>query len=126
MSQTLFINEATVQRLRQLRAEPKFHEDMPTFYPGAPNEEVRSRCEHQLNALLDRLITGLPTHAAKQYVLEEFRTTLTSFRPEDSEECDRLLHYMEQIMDVTGIESSDGLLNEWRYGFDPTKPPNIL
>ena len=121
MSQTLSINEATLQRLRHLRAEPKFHEDVPTLYPGAPNDEVRSRCERQLNALIDRLTAGLPTHAVKQYVLGEFRTTLTAFESEDSEECDRLLHYMEEIMDITGIASSDGLLNEWRYGFDPTK-----
>ena len=93
------------------------------LFRSAPNEEVRSRCERQLNALIDRLIAGLPTNAAKPYVLEEFRTTLSAFRSEDSEECDRLLHYMEQIMDVTGIISSDGLLNEWRYGFDPTKLP---
>ena len=123
MSQILSINEAIMQRLRDLRAEPKFHEDMQTLYPGAPNEEVRSRCEHQLNALIDRLIAGLPAHTAKQYVLEEFRTTLTAFQSEDSEECDRLLRYMEQVMDITGIVSSDGLLNEWQYGFDPTKAP---
>jgi Domain of unknown function (DUF4844) len=123
VSQTLHSNEATMRRLRHFRAEPKFYEDVPTLYPGAPNEEVRSRCEHQLNALIDRLIAGLPTNAAKPYVLEEFRTTLSAFRSEDSEECDRLLHYMELIMDITEIVSSDGLLNEWRYGFDPTKLP---
>jgi Domain of unknown function (DUF4844) len=125
MSQSLFIDEVILQQLRQLRAEPKFHEHMPGFYPGAPNEEVRCRCERQLNALVDRLTVGLPAHATKQYVLEEFRTTLTAFETEDSEECDRLLGYLEQIMDITGIESSDGLLNEWRYGFDPTKPPQM-
>ncbi len=27
--------------------------------------------------------------------------------------------YIETIMDILGIESSDGLLNQWRYGFDP-------
>lgn len=123
MSQTLSISEATMQRLRHLRAEPKFHSDMPTLYPGALNEEIRARCEHQLNALIDRLTDGLPARATKQYVLEEFRTTLAAFQSEDSEERDRLLHYMEQIMDITGIVSSDGLLNEWRYGFDPTNSP---
>ena len=112
-----------MQRLRHLRAEPKFHSDMPTLYPGALNEETRARCEHQLNGLIDRLTGGLPARATKQYVLEEFRTTLAAFQSEDSEERDRLLHYMEQIMDITGIVSSDGLLNEWRYGFDPTNAP---
>jgi hypothetical protein len=26
---------------------------------------------------------------------------------------------MEALMDILGIESSDGLLNGWVYGFDP-------
>jgi hypothetical protein len=37
---------------------------------------------------------------------------------EDSEERDRILSYLEEIMEILGIESSHGLLNEWRYGFD--------
>jgi len=36
----------------------------------------------------------------------------------DSEEKDRALSYMEEIMDIYGIESSDGRLNKLRYGFD--------
>ncbi|ELJ8549638.1 DUF4844 domain-containing protein [Vibrio cholerae] len=32
---------------------------------------------------------------------------------------DRSLSYMEEIMDIYGIESSGGRLNTWRYGFDP-------
>ncbi len=38
-------------------------------------------------------------------------------------EQDRVLLYFEQIMDIAGIQSSDGMLNDWRYGFDPTKVP---
>ena len=33
---------------------------------------------------------------------------------------DRGLSYMEEIMDIYKIESSEGRLNEWRYGFEPS------
>ncbi|MFZ2991208.1 DUF4844 domain-containing protein, partial [Ideonella sp.] len=29
------------------------------------------------------------------------------------------LQYLEDLMRIFSIESSDGLLNKWRYGFDP-------
>lgn len=35
---------------------------------------------------------------------------------------DRGLTYMEELMDIYGIESFDGRLNIWRYGFDPNDP----
>ena len=38
----------------------------------------------------------------------------------DSEEMERGISYMEVIMDIYKIESSDGRLSEWRYGFVPS------
>lgn len=123
MSQSISITDMTFKELHDLRHEPKFHENAASFYPGAPNEATRSRCELALNALIDGLIAGLQSHPSKQYVLQQFRATLASFQNEDSEEKDRLLLYLEQIMDIAGVRSSDGLLNKWRYGFDSTSPP---
>lgn len=116
----LAITEATFSQLRGFRAEPKFHEDLPAFYPGAPNENIRERCELKLNGLLDRLIEGLPKNPTRNYVLKEFRSTLNLFEVEDSEERDRIALYLERIMVIVGVESSDGLLNKWRYGVDPS------
>jgi Domain of unknown function (DUF4844) len=70
--------------------------------------------------LLDRLLVGLPQNPTKSYVLGEFKLTLTEFELADSEEQDRACMYIENIMDILGIESSDGLLSQWRYGFDPS------
>ncbi len=56
---------------------------------------------------------------SKSDVLNEFKITLAQFERADSEDKDQMLHYLEQLMDIFGIESSDGLLNKWRYGFDP-------
>ena len=119
MTQQLEITEDTLAGLRELRGESKFHEDPASFYPGAPDETIRARCETRMNDLLDRLIAGIHEDPTNGYVLEEFRSSLALFDQEDSEERDRTLLYLERIMDIVGVESSDGLLNRWRYGFDP-------
>jgi len=103
--------------LKRLKAVEKFRAE--AFYPGAPTEQLRSEAEQSVNALLDRLIPVIPTPADKQFVLQEFRRTLEAFTQSDTEERERLCGYLEEIMDIVGIESSDGLLNDWLYGFDP-------
>jgi len=104
--------------LTRLRAAEKFKAD--AFYPGAPNETLRVEAEQTVNALLDRLMPVLRVPADKEFVLREFRLTLDSFDQTDTEERERLCGYLEEIMDIVGIESSDGLLNGWLYGFDPS------
>jgi hypothetical protein len=37
----------------------------------------------------------------------------------DSEDRDQLCFCIEELMDIVGLESSGGLLNDWRYGFNP-------
>ncbi len=107
-------------RLQNLRSESKFAEFSPTLYPGAPTEVVRVRCERALNRYLEDLLDLTSRPWSKQLVMNRTRTLLVEFQSEDSEERDRLLDYLEETLEAVGIESSDGLLNEWRYGFDPS------
>jgi len=117
----LSVGPDQIAALQQLRAERKFAPYERDFYPGAPNEAIRARCQAAVDDLLDVLARDLTTHPTKEYVLGEFRRTLTRFDLEDSEERDRAGGYLEQTMDIVGIEGSDGLLEEWRYGFAATR-----
>jgi Domain of unknown function (DUF4844) len=119
-AQELKVTPKVIANLGEFRAEPKF-QDGGIYH--APSEEVRVAAAAHLNALLDRLVSSIAAHPTKAFVLSEFRRTLTEFDGADSEDRDRLLGYLERIMDIVGIESSDGLLNNWRYGFDPTAKP---
>ena len=116
----LKIDEGTISSLERFRAKKKFTENTGAFYPGAPDEETRLAVELIINDLASRLISGLRENPTKKYVLGEFEVTLLQLEPYDSEEADRSLLYLEEIMDVVGIRSSYGLLNKWRYGFDPS------
>jgi hypothetical protein len=66
------------------------------------------------------LLVALATAPRKAVALAEFQKALAGFEHSDSEERDRACTYIEQIMDILDIESSDGLLSTWRYGFDPS------
>jgi len=118
--QALKVTPKVLSDLQEFRLEPKF-EDAGIYH--APSQAVRIAAAAHLNALLDRLVVSVAAHPTKAFVLSEFRRTLTEFDTADSEERDQLLMYLQRIMDIVGIESSDGLLNNWRYGFDPTAKP---
>jgi hypothetical protein len=105
--------------LLALREEKKFVAE--NFYPGAPTEALRADAEDQINQLIVRLLSSLTPDSRKSFVLSEFKISMERFKQIDTEERERFCGYLEQIMDATGIESSDGLLNSWLYGFDPNE-----
>jgi hypothetical protein len=107
-----------IASLSALRVAAKFIPDAAMLYSGAPSESVRAECEARVNELIDRLLGELASNPRKETALAIFRSALPQFETADSEERDRVCSYLEQIMGILGIESSDGLLNTWRYGFD--------
>ncbi len=102
--------------LSNLLDEPKFKENMKYFYPGAINEASRVIMEEQLNILLNNLIIGLQKNPRKSFVLNNFKATLRQVSEYDSEDRDMFLIYLEQIMGILNIKSSNELFNVWRYG----------
>lgn len=116
----LDITDLKIAQLKELRAQPKYVNEPGTIYNGLRPETDRLVAERQLNDLIDKLAHDLPAKSTNAFVLGQFAKTLAQFEPTDSEDRDRLCAYLEQIMDIVGIESSGGLLNRWRYGFDPT------
>jgi hypothetical protein len=105
------------EALAAFQAKKKFIAE--GLYPGATNEQDRARYEVLVNDLAARLLNLPPEKQTKANVLSEFKVTMPAFELVDSEERDRFLDYLNELMSIFSIESSDGLLNTWRYGFDP-------
>lgn len=116
----LAVPQNAVVELERFTAEPKFLPDATGFYSGIPKEVDRRAAEAAINGLASRLSHGIAAHPTKAFVLDEIANTLPAFESLDSEDKDRALEYVEQVMDTVGLDSSRGLLNRWRYGFDPT------
>ncbi len=106
--------------LLKLRSEKKFVEDMKELYPGAPDEQTRVAAEIIINATIDNLINYSNKELTEAEFWKILKHSATQFSIMDSEEMEQGLYYMEKIMDIYKIESSNGRFNEWRYGFDPS------
>jgi hypothetical protein len=115
------LKEIKLDQLAALKGERKF--DAHVMYPGAPSEEVRARCESLVNELIETLMRGLPKQPDTSFVVSVFKSHLDRLGSEDTEEKERTCGYCENIMDILGIESSEGVLNNWLYGFGPNEEP---
>ena len=113
----LEINKKTFADLDSFKMKAKFKKDPSLYYSGAPSEQIRVKAEISLNKLVGNLILNIKSNPNKNYVLKQFKIMLEDFNGYDSEERDRICSYCEEIMDIFKIESSDGILMEWRYGF---------
>jgi len=115
----LRVTDGEIAALELFHSEKKFTVDSSVMYPGAPDESTRLRAENIINNLANRLIQGVKNNPSKAYVLNQFELSLKELQGYDSEERDRASLYLEDIMDILSIDSSDGTLNRWRYGFEP-------
>ncbi|MDE2420055.1 MAG: DUF4844 domain-containing protein [Gammaproteobacteria bacterium] len=115
----IVINIDRAHALQHFISAPKFMAD--GSYSGVMPDSKRISYEKSINELATRLLARQSSTLSKQDVLNEFKITLHEFDFASSDDKDCLLGYVEKIMDILGIDSSDGLLNTWRYGFDPNK-----
>lgn len=114
---SLNVTPQELSELRMLQQEKKFLEDLPNHYPGAPNEAIRMNSQVAVDVLIQTLIKELPSHPRRSLVLGTMKSTLASFKNQDTEEQEQMLRYCERILETLGINSSGGLFDVWRYGF---------
>lgn len=112
----LHITPETLAKLDALRHRPKYVDEPGTIYNGMRPEGLRVASEAQLNHLIDRLRQRVEARPSKKVVLQEIARTLDEFQGVDTEDRERICRYAEELMDIFGIESSDGLLNRFLYG----------
>ncbi|MHA4866427.1 DUF4844 domain-containing protein [Duganella sp. PWIR1] len=115
--QQLAITPAVIERLRSLQSEHKFGPDTAAFYPGAASEAQRAVAQASVDATIQTLIAELPARPQRSTVLRAMKVTLADIDTSESEERDQILVYLDKVMTICGIESSDQLFNVWRYGF---------
>lgn len=105
------IDDSTIIKLHILKAVEKFGS-----LPGENTMEEKERLSTILNDLLRRLIEGVQANPTKLWVLAEFQRSLVLVENEDTEGREHFGTELESIMDVLGIESSDGLLATYLGG----------
>lgn len=90
------------------------------FYLVDLDEADRLKYEAWVNQLARSLRKLPPSRQTKPVVLGMFKPVMKKFDTAEGEDQDRFLGYLDELMEIFGVESSDGLLSTWRYGYDRT------
>ena len=107
----LFVVPRVLDGLRAFRARPRLEK-----LPGVDTREERARLGALVDALVERLIAGVEAHPTKFWVMKQFQKTLEAVAGEDTEARDHVGIELEELMDILGIDSSDGVLSYYLGG----------
>lgn len=105
------------KRLDDLLAAPKFGPD-GALYTGVADPVARRAAEAIVNAAIAEVRDLLRSPTDSAAVLTIFQAALQRLVLNDTEDRERAASHFEEIMDCIDLESSQGLLNEFVYGFD--------
>ncbi|HRX16565.1 MAG TPA: DUF4844 domain-containing protein [Spirochaetota bacterium] len=116
----------TMIKFEEFKNKEKFLKDDRLFYPGISDPKLKPVLTEKINLVADDFIklTDKPNSTDKDYQnaikigLERFSDIYLQLDTEDRE---RVCNYFEELMDIVGLKSSGGHLNDFMYGFDPKK-----
>jgi hypothetical protein len=111
VDEPLTIDADVLQALSNFRSRAKVID-----LPGVDPKAERERLSDVLSQLADTLLRGIQAHPRKLWVMEQFQRSLVVVEKEDSEGKEHFGTELESVMDILGIDSSDGLLTFYLGG----------
>jgi len=114
-----------MSKFEEFKRKEKFVQDTMFFYPGIADSLLRPTLTEKINQAADDFMELAERGNAtdKDYQdkieigLQRFSDIYINLDTEDRE---RICNYFEQLMDIVGLKSSGGQLNDFMYSFDPT------
>jgi hypothetical protein len=118
--------ENAMPKFEAFKSKEKFLQDDKLFYPGIGDPKLKSILTEKINLVAEDFeklaekgsLTDKEYQNAIKNGLMRFSDIYLQLDTEDRE---RVCSYVEELMDIVGLESSDGHLNNFMYGFDPNK-----
>lgn len=111
VDEPLAIDEAVFNQLTAFREQPHL-----VNLPGVDPTLERERLSKVLVGLVDALLNGIQANPSKLWVMSQFQRYFVLVEEEDTEGREHFVNEVEEIMDILGIESSDGLLSFYLGG----------
>ena len=115
------------EKFAEFIAKKKFVEE--NYYPGIADEKMRPTFTEKINKVASdfKSVAESENPTDKKYQ-EKIGIGLSRFADVylelDTEDRERVCTYIEELMDIVGLESSNGQLNKFMYGFDPNEMTN--
>jgi hypothetical protein len=115
-------NSDAVAQLQALAGADNFAAD-GALYAGVHDLAQREKLNSQFDATTLKFISAVERHSTEQEYVALLSSEIAHFPRDEleTEDAEQLAGNFERIMDRIGLESSDGILNTWMYGFDPSK-----
>lgn len=118
--------ENAMTKFEEFKSKEKFLEDDKLFYPGVGDPKLKPILTEKINLsakdfkeLADK---GITTDKEYQDAIKKGLYRFSDIYLDlDTENRERICSYYEELMDIVGLESSGGHLNNFMYGFDLTK-----
>ncbi|MCB2408154.1 DUF4844 domain-containing protein [Hymenobacter lucidus] len=113
-------------QLEAFKKKDKFLKEANFTYPGISTPELRTVLETKINMAADDFREAANSNAPNEELYQvKIGVALKRFEDvyleTDTEDRERICTYFEELMDIFGLKSSNGQLNEFMYGFDPTE-----
>jgi Domain of unknown function (DUF4844) len=107
------------------KEKEKFVRQNNPFYPGISDAKMRPILTKKINLAVDDFKNlAEKGNATDEEYQDKIKIGLERFSDDyinlDTEDRERVCLYFEELMDIVGLESSGGYLNDFMYGFDPT------
>lgn len=120
------IPNGAMEKFEKFKIKEKFIEDDKLHYPGIGDEKLKPILTKKINlAANDFEKVAQAKDATDKDYQNAIRKGLKRFSDIyldiDTENRERICSYFEELMDIVGLESSEGQLNNFMYGFDPTE-----
>lgn len=110
------VPSTAIQQLYAFKAQLKFEPD--DMYTGAWPAEVRPVLNAVLNQSADEFLAITKSSPTQERYLQAMATGLARIEPDelDTEDRERVAEQYQNMMDIVGLQSSNGLLNTFMYG----------
>ena len=114
---------SAMNKFEEFISKEKFLPDSKIFYPGIGDEKLKPILTELLNEsakdFQNIAVKGIASDNDYQNAIVKGLNRFSKIYLElDTENRERICTYFEELMDIVGLESSGGLLNEFMYGFD--------
>jgi len=112
------------EKFAEFITKKKFVEE--NYYPGIADEKMRPIFSEKINqAATDFKTVAESKNPTDIKYQEKIGIGLSRFAEVymelDTEDRERVCTYFEELMDIVELESSNGQLNKFMYGFDPNE-----
>ncbi|WP_316635595.1 DUF4844 domain-containing protein [uncultured Flavobacterium sp.] len=113
-----------MKKFEEFKNKEKFVTDNTIFYPGIGDPKLKPILTDKINLASDDFKKVAASNNATD---EDYQNAIKKglyrfseiYLEIDTENRERICSYFEELMDIVGLESSDGQLNDFMYDFDP-------